>query len=79
MVLAAREVGRDDAGAAVADEAAERVADSDAPEAGAQENGPVRRAILLRPGFRRVGVGYAFGSFIGHGGAGVVTADFAGR
>jgi hypothetical protein len=33
----------------------------------------------LRPGFRRVGIGYAFGSFIGHGGAGVVTADFAGR
>jgi hypothetical protein len=31
------------------------------------------------PGFRRVGVGYAFGTFIGHGGAGVVTADFAGR
>lgn len=40
---------------------------------------PTHRAILLRPGFRRVGVGYAFGSFIGHGGAGVVTADFAGR
>ena len=40
---------------------------------------PEHRAILLRPGFRRVGIGYAFGSFIGHGGAGVVTADFAGR
>jgi uncharacterized protein YkwD len=40
---------------------------------------PAHRAILLRPGFRRVGVGYAFGTFIGHGGAGVVTADFAGR
>jgi uncharacterized protein YkwD len=40
---------------------------------------PSHRAILLRPGFRRVGIGYAFGSFIGHGGAGVVTADFAGR
>jgi uncharacterized protein YkwD len=40
---------------------------------------PEHRAILLRPGFRRVGVGYAFGTFIGHGGAGVVTADFAGR
>jgi uncharacterized protein YkwD len=40
---------------------------------------PAHRAILLRPGFRRVGIGYAFGSFIGHGGAGVVTADFAGR
>lgn len=40
---------------------------------------PAHRANLLRPGFRRVGIGYAFGSFIGHGGAGVVTADFAGR
>jgi uncharacterized protein YkwD len=40
---------------------------------------PRHRAILLRPGFRRVGVGYAFGTFIGHGDAGVVTADFAGR
>jgi uncharacterized protein YkwD len=40
---------------------------------------PSHRAVLLRPGFRRVGIGYAFGSFIGHGGAGVVTADFAGR
>jgi uncharacterized protein YkwD len=40
---------------------------------------PAHRANLLRPGFRRVGIGYAFGTFIGHGGAGVVTADFAGR
>ena len=40
---------------------------------------PAHRAILLRPGFRRVGIGYSFGTFIGHGGAGVVTADFAGR
>jgi uncharacterized protein YkwD len=39
---------------------------------------PRHRAILLRPGFHRVGIGYAFGTFIGHGGAGVVTADFAG-
>jgi uncharacterized protein YkwD len=39
---------------------------------------PSHRAILLRPGFRRVGIGYSFGTFIGHGGAGVVTADFAG-
>lgn len=46
---------------------------------GAWLQSPAHRAILLRPGFRRVGVGYAFGSFIGHGGAGVVTADFAGR
>lgn len=40
---------------------------------------PEHRAVLLRPGFRRVGIGYSFGTFIGHGGAGVVTADFAGR
>ena len=40
---------------------------------------PAHRAVLLRPGFRRVGIGYSFGTFIGHGGAGVVTADFAGR
>jgi uncharacterized protein YkwD len=40
---------------------------------------PAHRAVLLRPGFRRVGIGYAFGTFGGHGGAGVVTADFAGR
>lgn len=40
---------------------------------------PAHRAILLRPGFRRVGIGIVFGTFIGHGGAGVVTADFAGR
>ena len=40
---------------------------------------PSHRAVLLRPGFRRVGVGYSFGTFIGHGGAGVVTADFAGH
>jgi uncharacterized protein YkwD len=40
---------------------------------------PAHRAVLLRPGFRRVGIGYAFGSFNGLGGAGVVTADFAGR
>jgi uncharacterized protein YkwD len=40
---------------------------------------PSHRAVLLRRGFRRVGIGYAFGTFIGHGGAGVVTADFAGN
>lgn len=39
---------------------------------------PSHRAVLLRPGFRRVGVGYAFGRFAGRGGAAVVTADFAG-
>ena len=40
---------------------------------------PEHRAVLLRRGFRRVGIGIVFGTFIGHGGAGVVTADFAGR
>jgi uncharacterized protein YkwD len=40
---------------------------------------PTHRAVLLRPAFRRVGIGISFGTFIGHGGAGVVTADFAGR
>jgi len=40
---------------------------------------PSHRAILLRPGFRRVGIGIVFGTFAGHGGAGLVTADFAGR
>jgi uncharacterized protein YkwD len=39
---------------------------------------PSHRAVLLRPGFRRVGIGIRFGTFIGHGGAAVVTADFAG-
>lgn len=40
---------------------------------------PAHRAVLLRPGFRRVGIGIAYGTFIGHGGAAVVTADFAGH
>ena len=40
---------------------------------------PAHRAVLLRPGFRRVGIGIAFGTFAGHGGAVVFTADFAGR
>ena len=40
---------------------------------------PSHRAVLLRAGFRRVGIGIAFGTFVGHSGAGVVTADFAGR
>ncbi len=39
---------------------------------------PAHRAVLLRPGFRRVGIGITFGTFAGHGGAAVVTADFAG-
>jgi uncharacterized protein YkwD len=40
---------------------------------------PSHRAVLLRAGFQRVGIGITFGSFAGHGGAAVVTADFAGR
>ncbi|MBA3733698.1 MAG: CAP domain-containing protein [Actinobacteria bacterium] len=40
---------------------------------------PMHRAVLLRPGFRRLGLGITFGTFVGHGGAAVVTADFAGR
>jgi uncharacterized protein YkwD len=40
---------------------------------------PPHRAVLLRPGFRRVGIGIAFGTFVGRGGAAVFTADFAGR
>jgi uncharacterized protein YkwD len=40
---------------------------------------PAHRAVLLRPGFRRVGIGSATGTFQGYGGATVVTADFAGR
>jgi len=40
---------------------------------------PRHRAVLLRPGFRRIGIGIDFGTFVGHGGAAVVTADFAGR
>jgi uncharacterized protein YkwD len=36
------------------------------------------RAVLLRPGFRRVGIGIVTGTFNGYGGVSVVTADFAG-
>ena len=39
---------------------------------------PEHRANLLRPGFHRIGIGLAHGSFQGSGGAIVVTADFAG-
>ena len=39
---------------------------------------PEHRANLLRPSFRRVGVGELTGTFHGYGGARVVTADFAG-
>lgn len=40
---------------------------------------PGHRANLLRPGFRRIGLGARAGSFAGHHSAVVVTADFAGR
>lgn len=40
---------------------------------------PGHRAILLRPGWRRVGIGVASGAFQGYGGVMLVTADFAGR
>ena len=40
---------------------------------------PAHRAVLLRPGFRRVGVGAYQGNFAGRHDALVVTADFAGR
>ena len=39
---------------------------------------PEHRANLLRPSFKRVGVGALAGTFLGHQGARVVTADFAG-
>ena len=40
---------------------------------------PPHGANLLRPGFHRVGVGALLGTFAGHSGALVVTADFAGH
>ena len=40
---------------------------------------PHHRANLLRPGFRRVGIGLRSGGFAGYGSALVITADFAGR
>jgi uncharacterized protein YkwD len=39
---------------------------------------PEHRANLLRPSFRRVGIGDLVGSFQGYAGAHIVTADFAG-
>jgi uncharacterized protein YkwD len=39
---------------------------------------PEHRANLLRPGYSRIGFGIARGTFLGSGGATVVTADFAG-
>jgi uncharacterized protein YkwD len=40
---------------------------------------PSHRANLLRAGWTRIGLGALKGSFQGHAGATVVTADFAGR
>lgn len=40
---------------------------------------PPHRANLLRPGFRRVGLGARYGTFGGRPNALVVTANFAGR
>ena len=40
---------------------------------------PGHRANLLRPGWVRIGIGARTGTFMGHAGASVVTADFAGR
>ena len=40
---------------------------------------PEHRANLLRPGWTRIGIGLARGTFLGSGGSTVVTADFAGR
>jgi uncharacterized protein YkwD len=39
---------------------------------------PTHRAVLLRAGFRRVGIGVAVGPFMGFDHATVVTADFEG-
>jgi uncharacterized protein YkwD len=39
---------------------------------------PEHRANLLRPGWSRIGIGLARGTFLGNGGATIVTADFAG-
>ena len=39
---------------------------------------PEHRANLLRPSYRRVGVASLLATFLGHRGARVVTADFAG-
>ncbi len=38
---------------------------------------PGHRANLLRPGWDRIGIGARVGTFLGHDGATVVTADFA--
>ena len=40
---------------------------------------PPHRRNLLRPGFRRIGIGHSVGTFAGYGGANVFAANFAGR
>jgi uncharacterized protein YkwD len=40
---------------------------------------PGHRANLLRPGFRRIGLGAPVGRYVGSRRATVITADFAGR
>jgi uncharacterized protein YkwD len=40
---------------------------------------PEHRANLLRPGWTRIGIGLARGTFLGNGASTVLTADFAGR
>jgi uncharacterized protein YkwD len=40
---------------------------------------PLHRANMLRPGFRRIGIGAVGGRFAGMNGALVVTADFSGN
>jgi uncharacterized protein YkwD len=40
---------------------------------------PEHRANLLRPGWTRIGIGLARGTFLGNAAATIVTADFAGR
>jgi uncharacterized protein YkwD len=40
---------------------------------------PEHRANMLRAGFRRIGIGTAYGTFQGNAGAVVATTDFAGH
>jgi uncharacterized protein YkwD len=40
---------------------------------------PEHRANLLRPGWTRIGIGLARGTFLGNAAATIVTADFAGH
>jgi uncharacterized protein YkwD len=39
---------------------------------------PSHRANVLRPGFRRIGIGRAVGTYRGYAGAAVITVDLAG-